>query len=74
MSDALQQVKSDDPLDASEQTPIDIDDNDDDGTDSERKDAPPAFETLAQVEPKPLQSWLIRVTQARRTFVHGAPS
>ncbi|GHJ88417.1 hypothetical protein NliqN6_4819 [Naganishia liquefaciens] len=45
--------------DTVDQTPIDVDD--DQRSDGESKDTPTAYETLAQVEPKPLQSWLIKI-------------
>lgn len=38
---------------------------DDESDDPDRKDQPPAFETLGQVKPTPLQSWLIKVLRRR---------
>jgi hypothetical protein len=57
MSESLQEMKMDDIMDVDMQA-AGADDESDDG---DRKDQPPAFETLGQVKPTPLQSWLIKV-------------
>lgn len=64
MSDAL--LKIDDAMDLDIETPIDVDEESDG---AERKDQPPAFETLGQVQPTPLQSWLIKVMRRMSRYL-----
>jgi hypothetical protein len=47
---------------------------DDESDDGDRKDQPPAFETLGQVKPTPLQSWLIKVMHRRDRSTHDLTS